>query len=594
MHAMNPSPTIATSSGLHRLRNLSLLALIMTGLAALVIGAALVLFHTPAAQGRPEPLPVADNDTEIAWLYPASNLASWERFVAAVQQNCDELRATYPDLEVQMDGAFPPQSAATSEIALRWQSSGRRLVFRWYKLNSKQRTADWVDALLHRRPPPLAIIGGNTSDAARELATALNQSAGAQPEETRPLLLLTTASADEFLHRAANAPGTVARVDDVPAVPLNEIYTQRTFRFCFTNQQMATAVTRFVWQHDDLRPDNGLAHIVYWEDDAYSRDLSGGFWQAFHTVGVSSTRYERAWTLGCLLRATGAPEWGFAFGPYQPIGNDGPPRLALRFVPSWPMEIESSVGTFDVPNPLESQTALRLLTELVNQPNQQRPLLAVTGQTAPARRFLHALNRNAPELTRRCVVVTGDAIAFNTIYRDGAVTWPIQDLPCQLVFFCHHNPIDAAAGFRSVDDVRENGDASGLTATTGTEDLLLFGDIVAALALCFDRGGQPCSDATQLSERFHDLHVRDGKLNFDPIARPLFNDKGNRHSGTGEHVVYLSPEYQGVRVLPRATIEVWSWRTEGTGAAAVSTWQRAAGSPLEMHYDRSDRQEDGQ
>jgi hypothetical protein len=87
--------------------------------------------------------------------------------------------------------------------------------------------------------------------------------------------------------------------------------------------------------------------------------------------------------------------------------------------------------------------------------------------------------------------------------------------------------------------------------------------------------------------------VRDGKLTFDPTARPLFIDDGNRHSGTGEHVVYLSPEYQGPRVLPRAAIEVWSWRTEGTGEAAVSTWQRAAGSPLEMHYDRSDRQGEG-
>jgi hypothetical protein len=280
--------------------------------------------------------------------------------------------------------------------------------------------------------------------------------------------------------------------------------------------------------------------------------------------------------------------------PYHPLGSDRIAlRLAAQIAPPTPLLIDSSVGTFDVPNRLESQAALYLLQGLVEHPNQRRPLLAVTGQSAPSRRFLRALERNAPEQSPRCLVVTGDSISFNTIYRDGAVTWPIQDLPYRLVFFCHHNPIDRAAGFRPVEEVHDNADGPGLTATTGTEDLLLFGDIVAALALGFDRDDQLCRDALQLAERFRELHVRDGKLNFDPTARPLFINDGNRHSGTGEHVVYLSPEYQGSRVLPRAAIEVWSWRTDGVGEAAVSTWQRAADSPLEIHYDRSDRQGEG-
>jgi hypothetical protein len=581
-----------------RLRGPWLLLLLGTGLAALVLGAGLVVFRPSAALGRPEPLPVGDYDTEIAWLYPASNLASWERFVTATQQTAEHLRAVYPDLEVQTGAAFPPQTTATSEIALRWQGSGRRLVFRWYKLTSKQKTAEWVHALLTRRPPPVAIIGGNTSDAARELATQLRQSAGALPQDQRPLLLFTTASADEVVERAAPAPAAVAPSDDAPAVRLNQIYPDRTFRFCFTNRQMAVAVTRFVWQHDELRPDCDPAHMVSWTDDAYSRDLVDGFWRALQTVGVS-TPGERFWALGCLLRGGAQPDLGSAVVPYQPLGADGLAlRLALNVAPPTPLLIDSSVGTFDVPNRLESQAALYLLKALVDQPNQRRPLLAVTGQSAPARRFLRALERNAPEQTRRCVVVTGDSMSFNTIYRDGAVTWPIQDLPYRLVFFCHHNPIDPAAGFRPAEDVRENGDDPGLTATTGTEDLLLFGDVVAALALGFNRDGQPCRDARQLGERFHDLHVRDGRLNFDAADRPLFIDagdnKGNRHSGTGEHVVYLSPEYQGPRVLPRAVIEVWSWRTEGTGLAATSTWLRARGSPLEVHYERSNRPGDGQ
>ena len=115
-----------------RLAGLALLPVFVVGVAAVVVGAALVAFRTPVALGRPEPLTVAANEAEIAWLYPANNLASWERFVAATQQTGARLHADYPDLEVQVDDAFPPQTTATPQIALRWQGSGRRLVFRWY------------------------------------------------------------------------------------------------------------------------------------------------------------------------------------------------------------------------------------------------------------------------------------------------------------------------------------------------------------------------------------------------------------------------------------------------------------------------------
>ena len=72
-----------------------------------------------------------------------------------------------------------------------------------------------------------------------------------------------------------------------------------------------------------------------------------------------------------------------------------------------------------------------------------RPLLVVTGQSTPSRRFLAELVRTSPAQARRLVVATGDAVSFNTIYRDRRVTWPIQDLPFPFVFFCHYDPIDA-------------------------------------------------------------------------------------------------------------------------------------------------------
>jgi hypothetical protein len=37
------------------------------------------------------------------------------------------------------------------------------LVFRWYKFTGDWNTQEWVEALLERRPPPLAIIGGSSS-----------------------------------------------------------------------------------------------------------------------------------------------------------------------------------------------------------------------------------------------------------------------------------------------------------------------------------------------------------------------------------------------------------------------------------------------
>src|SRR5947209_13961193 len=96
--------------------------------------------------------------------------------------------------------------------------------------------------------------------------------------------------------------------------------------------------------------------------------------------------------------------------------------------------------------------------------------------------------------TRRFVAVSGDAIAFNIVYRDREVTWPIQDLPCSLIFFCHLNPVDPEY-FRKKD-----------SDLSGTEDLLLDRDIVAALVEANDRDG-PCADADELGQRLRELRL---------------------------------------------------------------------------------------
>src|SRR5262249_61875524 len=105
---------------------------------------------------------------------------------------------------------------------------------------------------------------------------------------------LTTATADRVPLRntASSEPATADHVpgdDQGPAEPgepgeagvgLNRLYPGRTFRFCFTNRQMAAAVTSFLWDRDDLRPDADPVHMVRWADDTYSGDLLEGFWQA--------------------------------------------------------------------------------------------------------------------------------------------------------------------------------------------------------------------------------------------------------------------------------------------------------------------------
>jgi hypothetical protein len=492
----------------------SLLLLVALALAAY---AAALTYWTPSAESRPEPRPVPSGDQEIAFLYQATNGATWERFVTAVSAAGKRLRATdFPDLIVEDANAFPQQTAVVPEVSLRAQPGAGRLLFRWYKLTSTQKTGDWVGALLGRSPPPLAVIGGNTSDAAFELATSLNKTADGLLEDERPLLLFTTATADH-----------VSKPDG-SGQPLTGIYPGRTYRFCFTNRQMAAAVTDFIWTHDELRPDAEPVYTVFWEDDAYSMDLNESF--AVHCAQ-------------------------FPFGAQTKTEIVG-----------------SSVGTFDRPNPEEERVAGWLLQDLAKHRDQRRPLLVLAGQSQPSRRFLRALQHNAPVEARRFVIATGDTLAFNTVYRDRDVAWPIQDLPFTLVFFCHRNPVDRDAGFRRSD----NADGQRLgTSPSGTEDLLLFRDIVEAVTIAAYQGDGLATQARKLGQALSNARLAD-----DTARGPsLFKKDGNRRDGTGEHIVYLRPTIDGERILPKAVLTVWHRQTGG------GAWQLRR-EPLEVQYDR--------
>jgi hypothetical protein len=589
---------------------------VLIGVSVVLVAAAALVFRTGPGLGKPVPQPLREGDMEIVWLYPATNTSAWERFVSAVRRAGEQLRPDFPALVVPDPGAaFPQDTAGVPQVTLAWPNTGRRLLFRWYKVTRDWKAGDWMDALVRGRRPPLAIIGGGTSYWARDLALQLRRVAADLPEADRPLFLVTTATADrvqgpdpidppaegaDSARRARGSapdllapvgPETGEELDLTPLVPLHQLYPGRTFRFAFTNRQMATAITRFIWSRDELRPERDPVYSVRWRDDSYSRDLIEGYQKALRVRVTETLARQWAWWSGCT--ALGAFPPGLAGGPF-PYHLVGRWRTDLRLeTVKRPLDVDSSVGGFAAPNFYEAVVARNLLEQvrggsapLGSAPLQERPLLVMTGQAQPSRRLLRELARSDPEMAHRFVVATGDAISFNTVYRDGLVTWPIQDLPFKLVFFCHANPVDADAGFRPL--VR----SGSLESATGTEDLLLFSQIVEAVARAFARPGRPCANAAELGRRLAGLRVRAGRLGFDRDDPPLFKPDGRRDDGTGEHVVYLrpdlvvkedSPEGPGEleRVLPKARVEVWAWQT---AHGHQRYWQRH-GQVLPLTYE---------
>jgi hypothetical protein len=527
--------------------------LLLVASAALAVAAAVLIIRTPAGETLPDPRPLQPGDQEIVFLYQANSGATWERFVAAAKQ-LQEQRG----VPLDMSRAYPKQTTDVPELVLNADSGGR-LVFRWYKLTGTQKAGDWVDALLSRSPPPLAFIGGNTSDAAVELALELKRGAARLPEEERPLLLLTTATAD-FVEQN-ESPETPPPTPYEPGVRLTDVYPGRTFRFCFTNRQMAGAIVDFLWSQPDLRPDPDPVYYVNWNDDSYSKDLAAQFEWALNRSSSRAVARECAWAFG--LAPTGAYPWHLGLPRAEPM------RSGLLVTPQI---IASSVGTFDRPNRWEWDAARWLIDEYRTQSARRRPLLVLTGQSRPSRRFLRAMEQNDRAAARQFIVACGDSIAFNTVFRDRDVAWPIQDLPFDLVFFCHRNPVDAEAGFQA--DAAAGSETSG-SGPTGTEDKLLFEDMLTALVASASNPQESVSSMTT-AERLRSVRVRN---------RELFRPTGNRQSATGEHVVWLRPTVEEGREMPEATLTVW---TAVAAAEPSGRWQLAAPKRV-MHYVKSSR-----
>lgn len=472
----------------------------------------------------PRTLDVPEGDRELAWLHTTTNTSNWERFVYGVVR----AQRLVPGLSVDDSRAFRDSSTAVPELVLSLAGQPGKLRIRWYKLSSDSGVDYWVDTLARRDPAPLAIIGGGSTDRAVDLARAMNNHE--QWHGGRPLLLLTQATAD----RLSDSP-------DVTGPGLLGLYPDRSYRFCFTNRQMADAVLDFVWQNPELRPlsfadiaplsvcsglaAGGVPHsrpkvfAVEWEDDPFSVDLNAQFRDA----------------LCAKLR------------PGNATSEAG---LPIRF---WQRSVNYSVGGQIRPNRYEATVGGQLLQEFRSLP-PERSLLVLPAVTTPARRLLRGIADAEPSLRERMVAVSGDGISLNSVYRDGMYAWPVQSLAVPLVFFTHNNPV----AWDDPDEVAAIPPGYTLEPPTGTEDILLYSELTrivtsAAYGLATDN---PTATPAGLVTNPEELAAR-----FRTLCPTYFDERGNRVGGTGEYVVVVRPVTSidpTVRAAdPVARIDVW-------------------------------------
>jgi hypothetical protein len=497
---------------------------------AAVLTAGVLAWVLPRTEsGLPPPVP--DGDQEVAWIHAATSGTSWERFVAGVHK----ARHDWPRLTVDDGRAFLDQTTAVPEVVVGLDGIPGRLHIRWYKLTSDAKSNYWVRRLMGRESPPLCFIGGGTSDRAEELARALAE-VGTTWHGPAPLLLITTATAN-----------TVGGESGTDQTPLTDVYPGRSFRFCFSNEQMARAVVDFLWSRPNLRPTGdpvaalqrvGAAAVPFanavaaarsderppayyalsWDDDPYSSDLASQFHAAFHE-------------------------------PHRP-----------RIIMSERRGIPFSVGEVYRPNAWEALAADRLIQDLRSAPLERRALVLPAG--APqARRVLRALTEAMPFVGRNLVAVSGDSINLNNVYRDADLAWDTRAIPVPLVFFAHQNPTawDAEADpGRPRDPVRGSDDPGTLLPPTATDDVLLHAFLVRTLV---ESSYGVDGDQPGLLAR---ADVLAGRLREHRPA--LFEADGNRRGG-GEYVVVVLPRIEAgagePQVLGGATLEVWTRDTHG-------------------------------
>ncbi len=484
--------------------------------------------------------PVPQGSLEIAWLGPATGAGTWERLVEAadqVKKQWSENPEDRPQLIVHHEDAFPGQTAEVPEISLWLEGKEeQKLLFRWYKTSSEMAIEDWVAKLAKRDPPPVAILGGENTTRAVETSFVLKRFRQ-KWNGPAPLFLITTATADAYTRRSNKLQDNMLTEPGSPK--LMNIYKNRNFRFSFTNTLMTQGVMDFVQDHPELwsKPQYSFAEIA---------NLLGSQNALEGLIRLKATESRREYAMYALSWAD--DEYTLDLRDRFLI------EFKKRYDPDFP-NIDSDfvvLGTGDQfnPNPQDVQAVWRYLLRQTYQENVRR-LLVLPTSAVRARRFLRALLNSAPRQAGNLVVLSGDSISFNHIYRDRKLDWNILELPVPLVFFSHRNPIDKSAGFHP------EGTPERPWATSGTQDLLLYRDVVESLLLAGYQEDGLVANADELNNRLLQLNWAKGKLNLKGKGIPLFDAQRNRQLGTGEHIVLLKPHHQGNLVLPTSTISVW-------------------------------------
>jgi hypothetical protein len=524
------------------------------------------LFGGPARAGVQM---VPAGHQEIAWISPAASGDSWERLVAAVrrlQEHWPQFHPDLPRLRADLDHVFKDRTTDVPELAL-WLDGGEdaKLWIRWYKTSSENDDAAWVGMLAGRDRPPLAVLGGETSDRALSLARAL-QAVRGKWHGPDPLFFMTTATADRFAPEGA--PTNVPLTPDAPR--LMHVYKGRSFRFAFTNSRMASVVMAFVKDHPKV-----WGHSPAYVAATVGAALAPG---RLESVALFAARDQ--------LLPVSLYELAWADDPYS---KDLADRFSELFReafdgPAVQEAVAYGVGDRERPNPAEA-VVLGHFLEANPLLDGNRQLLVLPTGTDQARRVLRTIARRAPLAMPNLVVLSGDSITFNNVYRDRDASWNIQDLPVPLIFFSHRNPIDHSAGFLP------RPEADDPSAPTGTQDLLLFRDVVEAVVQAASHTPGTLGDADQLQRRLRQVRWWKGRINLGGDGTSFFDADGDRSAGTGEHVIWLQPRRKDGQVLAQAVIEVWR---RGVSVRGRPTWQMAGrpAAPLEVQYDWPSRSGD--
>ena len=476
-------------------------SVVATASALLVIGAAALILRSAPAPVHPVAAAVAAGDREIVWLFTTTNATSWERFVAGVRRAAGRLHDQHPDLQLQIgDAAFPKQTTAIPKSPSHGRRSAGDSCFVGTSSRAiGKRAIGWKRCSRHNRRRWRSSAAVPATGPV-ELAWQLQQQSAAMPPAERPLLLLTTATADQV--SIPQSPQESRSVD------LTRVYPDRTFRYCFTNKQMAEAIMGFLMNHDAVRPNLNPVHMVQWDDDSYSRDLTDGFRESL------------------------------------------PPQAGL---PN-PMRVASSVGSFLAPNRFEADVVGQVLQDLESRrPPQTRPLLVVTGQSAPSRRF--SRNWRAPLRPRLVALSWPPATPCRSTpsTATGASCGPFRVFLSPLFSSVISIPLTRTPASAPESEGEGHRDSS----ATGTEDVLLNSAIVETVVQALQRDGRPAADAAELALAWPRFATSTAYSVTTPKERSYFGSDGNRRGGAGENIVYLRPHIDGDLVLAEATIEVW-------------------------------------